>query len=243
MSLESIAERLARGWRRTVAPAAMRLADEASVEGRATMRAASADTAVGDIQAATVRAAWIEQIGRLQGIHHRDRAQELLLAQLRRNVRDLDALQNERYPTPQSVGSRRMGLLGAVGGGGLFGAMTWFRPWMLWGGAFAALFGWGAVQSARLNHAKSDLAETRGALETVERQRDGWKERSEQLSGAVADARTLARAVAGDLEQERRRAATGRRIERERQREIQDLLSGSGDAPDWRLRDSEPPVS
>jgi hypothetical protein len=240
MSLEQVVQRIAVGWGRTVSPAAMRLADEAAVEARAVVAAVDRDDAVGDIQAATVRSAWIEQITRLQGIHNRDRAQELLLAQLRRNVRTIDSAHAARNATPEALGQSHMALFGAVGGAGLLGAVSWFRPWMLWAGAIASLFAWGSVQSARLKHVKAELTETLRVAETLEQERDGWREQTELYQAAVGDAREAAHRDAAALEAERRRQARAAQVERRRQREIHNVIVGSGDPPDWRLRDDTP---
>lgn len=244
MSLETVAERLARGWARTVTPRAVRLADEAAVEARATRRAMNADTAVGDIQVATVRAAWIEQIYLLQGIHNRDRAQELLLAQLRRNVRDLDREQVERNGAPTAPAAPPRALFGAPNAsGGVLGLIAGVRPWMLLAGAGATLLAFLGVQTARLNHAKADLRETRIALVTIEQQRDDWKATAGVYSAAVTAATRDAVRAAAALEAERQRQARAAALERRRQREIQDVLTGGADAPAWRLRDDEPPIS
>lgn len=124
-------------------------------------------------------------------------------------------------------------------GGGLMGGVA--GNWLLaaGGGVLLALIAALGVQSARLDHAKNDLGDARRDLETAQRQREDWKARSAALAGAVADARALSTATAADLEAERARQARAAAVERRRQREIQDVLAGGGDAPAWRLRDDE----
>lgn len=236
--IESLVEKVAQGWARNFAPQALRLANEARVEGATALYAADQASAEGDIQTAKQRAAWITQIQRLEGIYNRDLAQGLLLQQLRRNVRELDRTeQNFAGPAP----TPRMGFLGAALGAA--GPLSMVRPWMLWGGALASVFAWGGIQTARLNHAKHDLTQARDDLNTAQEQREAWKQRSEQYAQAVADAREVSRISTAQLEAERRRAARASDLERRRQREIQAILANSGDAPAWRLRDDEPPVS
>lgn len=128
-----------------------------------------------------------------------------------------------------------LGLLGASPVAGLL-----MSPVVWVAAAFAIPAAFGAVQTARLNHAKADLEETREDLALAQEQREAWRERAEQYAAAVTDARATAEQTAQALNQERRRQAAAARRERERQRAIQDILSGSPEPPAWRLRDDEP---
>lgn len=244
MSIADVQSRVVRGFSRTFSPAQARLADDAAIEGRTALYAIDKDTIEGDIQAATQRSAWAAQIKLLEQLSYRDRAKELLLAQLRRNVREIDDANSRRHPTPENIGFQRMAALGPVGGGvGILGLLGGVRPWMLWSGALASVFAWSGIQTARLNHAKADLNEARDAVETLEQQRDDWKERATQYAQAVTDAREIATQNAQQLEAERRRQARAAETERRRQRELQGVLTNSGEPPAWSLRDDEPPVS
>jgi hypothetical protein len=236
---------MTRGLTRIMAPRSARLAEESAIEGRTAIAAIEADSVEGDIQVAHQRDAWTTQIARLEGIYNRNRAQELLLAQLRRNVRRVDDMMGRRIMRPDTVGPRRMAAFAPTGGGLLSGAAAFLssRLWIVSVGAILTLTALLGVQNARLNHAKRDLREARNDLATVQQQRDDWKQRTQAYAQAVGDAREESRIAAEALEAERRRQARAARAERERQREIQNVIAGSGDPPAWRLRDYEPPVS
>ena len=102
--------------------------------------------------------------------------------------------------------------------------------------AFAIPAAFGAVQTARLNHAKADLRETREDLALAQEQREAWRERAEQYAAAVTYARATAQQTAEALEAERRRVARAAARERRRNAEIAAVLAG-GEPPAWSLRD------
>ena len=152
----------------------------------------------------------------------------------------LAARRQEFGPEPQLVRReqqwRPQGFLAATA---LMGGV---RLWMIFGG-LAALMGLGAgVQTWRLNHAKADLAEARSVAEQNAHAAAAWRERADEYRQGLVDAANVARQAADALEGERARQARAAARERRRQREIQDILAGGADAPDWRLRDTEPPA-
>ena len=152
----------------------------------------------------------------------------------------LAARRQEFGPEPQLVRReqqwRPQGFLAATA---LVGGV---RLWMIFGG-LAALMGLGAgVQTWRLNHAKADLAEARSVAEQNAHAAAAWRERADEYRQGLVDAANVARQAADALEGERARQARAAARERRRQREIQDILAGGADAPDWRLRDTEPPA-
>jgi hypothetical protein len=102
--------------------------------------------------------------------------------------------------------------------------------------AFAIPASVAAVQTARLNHAKGELRETREDLALAQEQREAWRERAEQYAAAVTDARQTAQQTAEALEAERRRVARAAARERRRNAEIAAVLAG-GEPPAWSLRD------
>lgn len=231
-------DRVSLGWARATHAKAARVVDDYRIEGDAALRAAREDSGIGDVQVAIHRDAWTTQIARLEAVFNRTKQEELMLRQLRRNVRELDAALRARDAAPETIGNQRMSLFGAVGGAVGFG----LRPWMLWSGALAASLSFGALQTVRLENAKGDLKETRRDLGEAVAERDGWKESAEQYQAATANAQAVARQNVAWLEAERRRAARAEAEERRRQREIQAILTGGGDAPTWSLRDT-PEVS
>lgn len=131
-----------------------------------------------------------------------------------------------------------LGLLGTSPVAGLL-----MSPVVWVAAAFAIPAAFGAVQTARLNHAKGELRETREDLADAIEQRDDWKERAERYAAAVTDARETAEQTAQALNQERRQRAAAARRERERQRNVQEILANSANSepPPWddRLRDDQ----
>lgn len=144
-------------------------------------------------------------------------------------------VQREAAPAP-------MGLLGSLGGGPLTGILMSPLTWVAV--AFMVPGAWGMVQTARLNHAKHELTETRDDLAQAVRERNDWHDRASRYAQAVADARETAEQTAQALNQERRRQQAAARRERERNRDVQNILAGSGsaDPPPWdeRLRNDQP---
>lgn len=159
--------------------------------------------------------------------------------------RGLDALLGP-VATPEALGPRRMADFGQVQRRGFLGPML--GPWgailsspIAWVAiAFAIPAAGAAVQTARLNHAKAELTETRTERDEARSAVDLYREREEQYAGALASARETATQSAAALEAERARTARRAAIERRRQREIQDVIADSPEPPAWGLRDDEP---
>ena len=151
-----------------------------------------------------------------------------------------EAQRNEPAPhiVPRTQPAPALGFLGPVG------AIAGVRLWMVLAAGWAVTGGAVAIQTARLNNAKGDLAEARGDVALAQQERDAWRERAGQYAEAVADARETAEMTAQQLNQERRRQAAAARRERERQRNVQDLLARStqSEPPPWdeRLRNDQP---
>lgn len=135
---------------------------------------------------------------------------------------------------PRAAVAGFLGPLAAVGG---------LRLWMVFGGVALLAGGATAIQTARLDHAKNDLAETRADLAMTERALSEARATAQELARAVQAADALSHQTAANLEAERQRHARAAAVERRRQREIQDVLTGR-DPPAWRLRDdgSGPPT-
>jgi len=234
-----VLERFKRGFGRLYAEARGangRLADEARTEGATALYAIAQDTPEGDIQAAIQRTAATEQIRRLETIAHRNQDQNLLLAQLRRNVRDIDEAQALRHPTPETIGNVRMGLLGPVGAPvGLS-----FGPLWLWaGGAFVGLAALLGLQSVRLESAKNDLRDARADLAMTERALTDARQVANRLAQEVRAADAQSQQSAQTIERDRARLNAARRRERELIREIQERTADVGEPPPWSLRDDD----
>ena len=229
-------------WRRD-----RRAANDARIEGGTALFAIAQDTPEGDIQAATQRAAWAAQIKLLEQDEHRDRAKGLLLAQLRRNLREVDEAEARRHPTPENMAGRRLADFGAVGGAsGFLGSLATGGPWLAilgspltWIAMGVAAFG---VQTARLEHAKHDLADAQRVARQNAVAARTWEERAHAYEHATADAAAAARITTQTLEAERARARAAAAREQRRQRDIAQVTHG-GPAPDWdsSLRGDTPP--
>lgn len=113
------------------------------------------------------------------------------------------------------------------------------RLWMIFAGLFALSGGATAIQTARLNHAKNDLAEARHTAQENYEAAQRWEERAHAYEQATADAAQAARTTAAALEAERQRARRAAARERRRQNEVQSVLTG-GPPPAWSLRDDAP---
>ena len=111
------------------------------------------------------------------------------------------------------------------------------RPWMLWAGALLISLTWGLYSDIRAGRAELQRDEAERLAVTNRERAEAWQERAENYRVALIDAAQVARHAADALEAERERQARAAARERRRNREIQDVLSGSPDAPDWRLRD------
>ena len=126
---------------------------------------------------------------------------------------------------------RSSGLLGSVSG--------FLGGWQAYAlvGVFA-LSGWGvaAVQSALKERVEHQRNEARHERDAAQRALQEAREVAQELAQAVRAADALSQQTAANLEAERARRARAAAIERRRQREIQDVLTGR-DPPAWRLRD------
>lgn len=161
-------------------------------------------------------------------------------------MNERDAIETHLYGAPlprqgRNVLVRREGgetgpkrLLGAVAASPALAILL--SPWT-WLIASLALVG---IQTARIGNLKDDVREARTETQRAVEERDAWKERTERYAQAVADARQIATETADALEAERARAARAAARERRRQREIQDVITGSSEPPAWSLRDDEP---
>jgi hypothetical protein len=133
--------------------------------------------------------------------------------------------------TPANSGLRRLiPAIPAVAGFAL-------RPWMLWAGALLMALTWGLYSDIRAGRAELRADENERLAETNRERAEAWQERAEHYRTGLIDAAEVARQAADALEAERQRQARAAARERRRQREVQDVLTGSPDAPDWRLRD------
>lgn len=245
----STLERIERGGERIVASLPgmsqwqreRRAAREARAEGGTALFAVALDSPEGDIQASHQRSAWTAQIKLIEQAETRTRSQELLLRQLRRNVRDLDEAEARRHPTPENMAGRRLADFGPVGGAasGLIGMFGGVRLWMVLAGGMALTTGAAAIQTARLDHAKHDLTDARDtAIHNAEAAAQ-WQQRANAYATALGDAQHAAQTTAHTLESERAAVARARRREQQRVHDIQSVLT-NGEPPAWRLRDDPP---
>lgn len=183
---------------------------DARVERETVLGAVASDSIEGDIQVARTRHAWTDQIALLERVgNERNRDQEMLLRQLRRNVRDLDTTEAERHATPQGLGMRRLSAFGPVGGGGLgfLSAFSGVKIWMVLAAGWAVTGGALAVQ---------------GALkERIENQRDNAREERDRAEQALTAAQETQRVLAAAVQAaDAQTAQTARTIEVERARRV-----------------------
>lgn len=219
-------------WRRD-----RRAAEDARIEGGTALFAVAQDSPEGDIQAATQRAAWANQIKLIEQMEHRERKDGLLLAQLRRNIHELDKAEALRHPTPENMAGRRLADFGAVGGArGFLGSLASGGPWLAilgspltWVAIGLATFG---VQTARITHLHHDLDDARGAARQNAQAAHTWETRSHAYEQATADAQAAAHITTQTLEAERRRVAAAAAREQRRQREIANVNAGA-EPPNW----------
>ena len=154
-------------------------------------------------------------------------------------MNERDAIETHLYgaPLPRLGVSRVQGLLSPLATG---------APWMAilaspvtWIAAGVAAFG---VQTARLEHAKHDLANAQRVARQNAVAAHTWEERAHAYEHATADAAAAARITTQTLEAERARARAAAAREQRRQRDIAQVTHG-GPAPDWdsSLRGDTPP--
>lgn len=242
------ARRVRRGWervvlrRRPVTPGHEDNARETNVMLRLMREAQSEPTLSVDQQLMLSQSAvgMRQRAAVLLGIPNRSLVEERELVAINGWLAE-EAARNA--PAPVIVPRQQSAPLGFLGplaanpmAGILMSPVTWVAA------AFAIPAAFGAVQTARLNHAKHELTETRDDLERAIHERDDWHDRASRYAQAVTDARETAEATAQALNQERRRQAAAARRERERQRDVQNILAGSHEPPPWdeRLRNDQP---
>lgn len=220
-------------WRRD-----RRAAEDARIEGGTALFAVSRDSPEGDIQAANQRAAWANQIKLLEQKEHRAYSDGLLLAQLRRNIRQVDEAEARHHPTPENMAGRRLADFGPVGGAsGLLGAFSGVRLWMVLAGGWAVtggLLGLWQVRVVRLHH---DLTDAHHSLTAAVHNRDDWKGAYERQGELLAAARHQSDQTAQNLHHLEQQRAAAAAAERRRQHDIQNVASGIGEPPDFGLRD------
>lgn len=134
--------------------------------------------------------------------------------------------------TLATVGAQRLSLFGPVGAvaspwaGILASPMTWAVL------AFAVPASVAAVQTARLEHAKHDLADAQRTARQNAQAAASWRERADAYAHATEDAQAAARITTNTLEAERARARAAAARERRRQDELRQVDSG-GAPPSW----------
>lgn len=175
------------------------------------------------------------RVGVLLGIPNRSLAEERELHMIERELAQIEG----RDATPNAP-VRIRPLLGTVGAANpLLGLAMNPMTWMV--GALVASLGLNGFTTARLNHAKHDLTETRSDLRNTEAALATARTVNERLVHDIRAADLQTRETAANLEAERARHARAAAVERRRQREIQNVLTGR-DPPAWSLRDDGPPA-
>lgn len=215
---------------------------EMLAEADTAVMAARLDTVDGDAQVSIQRPAFNDEIERLLKTPKRTPEEERRLFWLQRKVREIDELVATRGVSPATFGARRLAEFGAVGRRRFFAApavlaLGGVRPWMIWTGLVSVLALLLGFQSVRVGSLKVDLREAHEQTQAAEEAAQSWRERSEEYAQAVTDARQVAQQTADALDAERRARQRAAAADRRRQREIQDVLTNSPDAPSWSLRD------
>ena len=144
-----------------------------------------------------------------------------------------DAIETHLYgaPLPRLGVPRVQGLLGPLSAASpLAGIVASPVTWAIVAFAVPATFG--AVQTARLDHAKHDLDEARRVATHNAEAAHTWEERAHAYEHATADAQAAARITTNTLEAERARARAAAIRERRRQDELRQVDAG-GSPPDW----------
>lgn len=143
----------------------------------------------------------------------------------------------------------RLAALGEVGQPSFMGrfmaSLAPVLPYVLLIGLIVSVTGWGG---ALVNGWRADRMESQRdrAVEIAEQNAEAaarWQERAEHYRQGLADAANVARHAADALEAERAARARQAARERRRIRELQNVLTGSPDPPEWRLRESNPDPS
>jgi hypothetical protein len=152
------------------------------------------------------------------------------------------AEKHERDAIQAAISARRQGFAAPAAPRRFFAdpavlALGGVRPWMIWTGLVSVLALLLGFQSVRVGSLKVDLREAHEQTQAAEEAAQSWRERSEAYAQAVTDARQVAQQTADALDAERRARQRAAAADRRRQREIQDVLTNSPDAPSWSLRD------
>lgn len=171
-----------------------------------------------------------ERLSRLLDIPHRSLAQE------REKLAIEGWLARGATQEPVQAPRRFLGPLAAANplAGVLMSPALWVAA------AFAIPAAGVAIQTARLHHAKHDLAEARETAEHNAQAAHEWRARYQHdMADAIHTAQAAAQALTNERAIRDRQAAA----ERRRLRDLQNVLAHSDSAPEWRLRDPEPPAS
>ncbi len=99
--------------------------------------------------------------------------------------------------------------------------------------AFAVLTLGLYVQTKRVWALKAGAAESERRIIELADNRDGWMEAYQREHAKAVEAVALSKTTAKTFEAERAQARVAAAKERRRQRDIQNILNGSGDPPDW----------
>lgn len=111
------------------------------------------------------------------------------------------------------------------------------RPWTLWAGALLMALTWGLYSDIRAGRAELQRDEAESLARANYERAEAWQRTANEYRQAVIDAANVARFAADALEAERAAQARAAARERRRNRDIQDVLTGSPEPPAWRLRD------
>ena len=143
--------------------------------------------------------------------------------------REMARIEGRDAPAP----TRIRGFMGAAPA--LLGGV---KLWMILTAGWALTGGWAVLQMGLKERIEDQRDEARALARQNYAAAQRWQERAEEYREGLVDAAQVARHAADALEAERQRQARAAARERRRQREIQDVLTGSPDAPDWRLRNA-----
>lgn len=213
-------------WRSAERRTAEVVAEEESVQ-----RALAMDTPEADMQLASQRHAFAQQLDGLLALPVRDYHQELQAAHLGRMIKKIDvgrfgSAVVERIRSDH-VAARPQGFFGPVAGSKL---------WVAAGAAFLGLLALLGFQTARLENAKSDLREAQAEANSLERALADTRAVNADLAENIARASEGAQEAAETIQTERARSNAARRRERELVREIQERTANVGEPPAWGLR-------
>lgn len=127
-------------------------------------------------------------------------------------------------------------LLGAAAAHPVVAVLLSPWAWLVAVGAFAFL------QMGLKERIEDQRDEARAAAQANRMAAERWQERAEEYRQGLEDAANVARHAAAALDAERAAQARAAARERRRNRAIQDVLTGSPEPPEWRLREPESPA-